>query len=461
MPPLRGVLDAQNMASSAQLSESDLLAAALESARDTKLLLLERGARHRTAEAFAALFGGATAIVVTDEITFGVAGQEVVDALRTAGQPQLDPLILPAAELYAEYSFVDQIREQLEQVDAIPIAVGAGSINDLVKLAAHQCNRPYLVVATAASMDGYTAYGASITYRGSKQTFDCPAPRGVVADLDVLAAAPPEMNASGYADLIAKVPAGADWILADALGEEPISPFPWEAVQSRLREWMQNPAGVRSGDFETIRRLSIALMMSGFAMQSALTSRPASGAEHQFSHLWDMEGHKHNGDAPSHGFKVGIGSLASIALYEAFARQMIDGVDVDGAAARWPDAMANDAEIAELFAHDELKQKAYEESRAKLVSRDAVRSQLKRLQADWPEISRRISAQLVPHAEFRDLLRDAGAPYVSESIGIDRDRLRRSYRQAYHIRRRFTILDVVRRAGLFESALEDVFSTTN
>jgi len=269
------------------------------------------------------------------------------------------------------------------------------------------------------------------------------------------------MNASGYADLIAKVPAGADWILADALEEEPISPFPWEAVQSRLREWMQNPAGVRSGDFETIRRLSIALMMSGFAMQSVLTSRPASGAEHQFSHLWDMEGHKHNGDAPSHGFKVGIGSLASIALYEAFARQMIDGVDVDGAAARWPDAMANDAEIAELFAHDELKQKAYEESRAKLVSRDAVRPQLKRLQANWPEISRRISAQLVPHAEFRDLLRDAGAPYVSESIGIDRERLRRSYRQAYHIRRRFTILDVVRRAGLFESALEDVFSNTN
>jgi glycerol-1-phosphate dehydrogenase [NAD(P)+] len=196
-------------------------------------------------------------------------------------------------------------------------------------------------------------------------------------------------------------------------------------------------------------------------MQSALTSRPASGAEHQFSHLWDMEGHKHNGQSPSHGFKVGIGSLASIALYEALARQPIETLDVDAAAQRWPDAMANDAEIAELFAHDELKQKAYEESRVKLVSRDKVRTQLERLKADWPEISRRLTAQLIPHAEFRDLLKDAGAPYVSESIGIDRDRLRRSYRQAYHIRRRFTILDVVRRAGLMDAALDDVFSTTN
>jgi glycerol-1-phosphate dehydrogenase [NAD(P)+] len=448
------------MHSTARTSESELLAAALQSARDTRLLTLEAGARRRAAAAFTTLFGSATALVIADEQTFAIAGRDVFDALRGAGVPQVEPFVLPAAGLYAEYSFVERIRDQLQACDAIPIAVGAGAINDLVKLAAHQCERPYLAVATAASMDGYTAYGASITYRGSKQTFDCPAPRGVVADLDVLAAAPPELNASGYADLVAKVPAGADWILADALGEEPISPFPWEAVQSRLREWMQNPAGVRSGDFETVRRLSIALMMSGFAMQSALTSRPASGAEHQFSHLWDMEGHKHNGDAPSHGFKVGIGSLASIALYEAFARQMIDGVDVDGAAAGWPDAMANDAEIAALFAHDELKQKALEESGVKLVSRDAVRAQLQKLQASWPELARRLSAQLVPHAEFRDMLREAGAPYVSESIGIDRDRLRRSYRQAYHIRRRFTILDVVRRAGLMETALDDVFSSS-
>ena len=449
------------MLTNARLDESDLLAAALRSARDTRLLTLERAARHRTAEAFAALFSGATALVIADENTFAVAGRDVVDSLRSAGQPQLEPLVLPAAGLYAEYSFVDQIRDHLKTVDAIPIAVGAGSINDLVKLAAHQCDRPYLAVATAASMDGYTAYGASITYRGSKQTFDCPAPKGVIADLDVMAAAPPVMNASGYADLIAKIPAGSDWILADALGEEPISQFPWDAVQAHLRDWMQNPAGVRTGDFETIRRLSIALMMSGFAMQSALTSRPASGAEHQFSHLWDMEGHKHNGQSPSHGFKVGIGSLASIALYEALARQPIETLDVDAAVKRWPDAMANDAEIAELFAHDEMKQKAYEESRVKLVSREVVRAQLERLKADWPEISRRLTAQLIPHAEFRDLLKDAGAPYVSESIGIDRDRLRRSYRQAYHIRRRFTILDVARRAGLMEAALDDVFSTSN
>ena len=82
---------------------------------------------------------------------------------------------------------------------------------------------------------------------GSKQTFDCPAPRAVVADLDVIADAPPGMNASGYADLLAKGVAGADWILADAAGEEPIDPAAWATVQEFLPSWVDSPARVARG----------------------------------------------------------------------------------------------------------------------------------------------------------------------------------------------------------------------
>ena len=62
------------------------------------------------------------------------------------------------------------------------------------------------------------------------------------------------------------------------------------------------------------------LMITGFAMQAACSSRPVSGAEHQFSHLWDMEHHTHNGITPSHGFKVGVGSLAICLAVRARAR---------------------------------------------------------------------------------------------------------------------------------------------
>jgi hypothetical protein len=102
-------------------------------------------------------------------------------------------------------------------------------------------------VATAASMDGYTAFGASITFQGAKQTFNCPAPRAVVADIDIIRRTPPEMTASDYADLSAKLTAGADWILADALGVEPIDSRAWAIVQSGLRDSLADPAGARAG----------------------------------------------------------------------------------------------------------------------------------------------------------------------------------------------------------------------
>jgi glycerol-1-phosphate dehydrogenase [NAD(P)+] len=444
--------------SSPATAEQALLDRALAAASDTRLLVLEPTARFQTPAAFTALFGNAPAIVIADDKSFAAAGRDVVDALRGAGVVCREPIVLPADKLYAEYAYIDQLRPQIESQEGVPVAVGAGTINDLVKLAAHLCGRPYLVVATAASMDGYTAYGASITYHGSKQTFDCPAPRGVLADLDVIAAAPEGLNASGYADLAAKCPAGADWILADFLGEESIDGAAWSTVQSQLRYWMADPAGVRRRDLEALRRVTTALMMTGFAMQAARTSRCASGAEHQFSHLWDMEHHAVVGVAPSHGFKVGIGSLASTALYETLAEMNIEQLDVERAVAHWPDAAANEAEIAALFAHDELAAKAREESAIKLVDRDALRVQLQRLARGWPELHRRLAAQLFPWAELRDMLAAAGCPVDSAAIGISPDRLRRSYRQAYHIRRRFTVLDLAKRTGLMEPALERIFS---
>ncbi len=96
-------------------------------------------------------------------------------------------------------------------------------------------------------MDGYTAYGASITYQGAKQTFSCPAPQAILADIEIIRQAPPLMTAAGYADLFAKVPAGADWILADALGIEPIDEKAWSIVQDGLKDALADPKGAREG----------------------------------------------------------------------------------------------------------------------------------------------------------------------------------------------------------------------
>jgi glycerol-1-phosphate dehydrogenase [NAD(P)+] len=431
---------------------------ALESARETRALVVRSGALSEVAQVFAEQFPGRKAVVIADERTTRVAGAAVAESLRGHGMEGREPFVFRDPDLYAEFRFVEDLDGFLREHDAIPIAVGSGTINDLTKLSAHRTGRAgYMCVATAASMDGYTAFGASITFQGAKQTFECPAPRAVVADLEVIRNAPPEMTASGYADLAAKITAGADWILADALGVEPIEPRAWSIVQGSLRDSLSDPAGARAGEARAIGPLVKGLMLGGFAMQWSKSSRPASGAEHQFSHLWDMEHHIHQGAAPSHGFKVGVATLAITRLYEALLDLDLSSLDVDACVAAWPDVAAAEAEVVRKFGGADFLDTAVKETRAKHAAADEIRAQLEQMKDSWPEIRARLVAQLMPSPELKRRLELAGAPSEPEQIGISRARLRETFGRAYYIRRRFTVLDLARRVGVFEPIPDRLF----
>lgn len=436
-------------------ADDALIRRALRSASDTRFAMIGESCRHMAGAEFVRAFGAVAAVIVADRRTFDAAGRDVRESLRGAEVAWEASVILdPSAK--AEWNRVEELTAALARVDAVPIAVGSGTINDLTKLASHRLGRPYMAVATAASMDGYTAFGASITRDGSKQTFECPAPRAVLADLEVIAAAPAGMNAWGYADLLAKFPAGSDWLIADALGEEPLNQAAWDLLQPRLPHWLTPPPpGARPA--ERVRGLTHGLLLSGFAMQAARSSRPASGAEHQFSHLWDMEGHTHLGVAPSHGFKVGVGTLASLAFHDLLAKVDPAAVDVEAAVAAWPDLETELARVDRLFGSGPLAEKAREETRAKHPTREALRAQLTRLREVGPALWRKLAKWHMALPFATRLLAEAGCPTTPEAIGIERARMRRSFGQAYHVRRRFTVLDLARRLGLTDAWLDRVF----
>jgi glycerol-1-phosphate dehydrogenase [NAD(P)+] len=430
---------------------------ALSAARETRCLEIGAGVAQNVPRVFHNQFGAQQAVIVADTHTFRAAGQFVANAFKAASHPMLEPFIFRAPDLHAEHRYVAELEAALKKHAAIPVAVGSGTINDLTKLAAHRTGRPYLAVATAASMDGYSAFGASIMFEGSKQTFLCPAPEAIVADLDFICAAPGEMNAWGYADLLAKVTAGADWIIAGALEVEPINPQAWGIAQGRLRENVADAAGVRARNPVAIGRLVEGLMLGGLAMQAAKSSRPASGAEHQFSHLWDMQHHTHNGHAPSHGFKVGIGTLAVAAFYERLLQHPLDELNIESCCATWPTQEQWLAKARELFGDSEIAPVAAREISAKAGDPETLRVQLLRLRSVWPALRDRLRRQLIPFATLREMLQAAGAPVEPEQIGISRERLRDSFQQAFFLRRRFTVLDLAVRAGLLDSCVDEIF----
>jgi glycerol-1-phosphate dehydrogenase [NAD(P)+] len=450
--------DEMNVPTPMNSADDRVIDRALELASHTRLVRVASGVRHQTASLFRELFGQPPALIVADNNTYRAAGSDVVDSFREAGHRCLEPFVFRRTDLHAEYSHVESLEERLAGLDAIPIAVGSGTINDLTKLATHRAGRPYLSVATAASMDGYTAFGASITYHGSKQTFDCPAPTGVLADLEVIESAPDGMNSSGYADLLAKNVAGADWIVADALGVEPIDSTAWNLMQRHLLAWIDHPDQIRATDPAATRALVVGLLVSGLAMQWTRTSRVASGADHQFSHLWDMQDHVHNGVTPSHGFKVGIGTLASSALYEYLLTQPLESLDIESLASQWPDLPSVERDIHASFDRSSLITKALEETRAKYVSASKISRQLARLKDVWPDLKSRLRQHLLSREELSDRLAAAGCPTTPQHIGIATERLRKSYRQAYYIRRRFTVLDLAMRTQLLEPALNQIFA---
>jgi glycerol-1-phosphate dehydrogenase [NAD(P)+] len=223
---------------------------------------------------------------------------------------------------------------------------------------------------------------------------------------------------------------------------------------------VSDPGGVRGRKPGAIEKLVEGLMLGGFAMQAARSSRVASGAEHMFSHMWDMQHHTHNGQAPSHGFKVGIGTLATTALHERLLARELEKLDVDRCCAAWPDEESWVARGRELAGDGDVAEVAAREMRAKHCSPAQLGEQLRALKAAWPKLRERLQAQLLPLATLRRMLQDAGAPTEPEQIGITRERLRRTYWQASCIRRRFTVLDLAVRTGLLDSCLDEIFGPT-
>ncbi len=433
--------------------------AALRSVHDTRTLDIRRGALADVGQVLREAFDDRAGFVVADERTFAAAGADVVERLRAVGRSAGEPLVFPGTPApYPDAAHLERVEQAFASVDAVPVVVGAGTLNDLTKLAAHRLGRPYLCVATAASMDGYTSFGAIVTQDGFKRTIGCPAPRAVIADLDVLAAAPTELNAAGYGDLLGKVTAGADWLLADALGLEPIDPGAWALVQPPLRSWLERPDTLREGDPDALERLFEGLTLVGIAMQLASSSRPASGAEHRFSHLWEMEALDAGHAAFAHGFKVGVGAIATAALYERLLTRDLRSLDVDAAVRAWPARDALEASVRAMHANPVVADNAVSETMAKYVEADALRTRLVRLRDVWGDLREALAAQLLPAASLRRMLAAAGAPTHPSHIGVDAARFRAAHAAARTIRARYTVLDLLFETGLHAEVVDEVLA---
>jgi glycerol-1-phosphate dehydrogenase [NAD(P)+] len=434
---------------------------ALQAASDTKEFLLGSGYRYKAPEIFQKHFRGSKAVVIADEITFEVAGKCVHEHLQLVNVPVINPFVFPGRPmLHADYVHIEKLREFLKGTEAIPIAVGSGTINDIVKRASYEAERRYMVVATAASVDGYSSYGAAIQREGFKKTLECSAPLAIVADSDILRNAPAEMTAAGYADLVSKITAGADWLIADLVGAELLDPLIWNMVQPDLRKWIGSPEKLKEGDAQAFEFLFEGLTMSGFAMQAMHNSRPASGSDHLLSHIWEMQNLQDVSGLPiSHGFKVSIGTLASTALMETVFSKDMTPLDINPVCARWKSWEEREAEIQTVFHNTPIVDRVISESKAKYVTADQLQERLHFLVTHWKDLKQKVLKHLIPYPELRDMLLAADCPVKPEQINLSRKQVRDTFFQAQMIRTRYTILDLAYELGWLNECVDEIMAS--
>lgn len=422
---------------------------------EQKQYLISQGALASTVALYATVWGARTPILIADRNTWPLVGKKVFEMFHSAGYTNSKKYIFPdEQDVYADYKHVEMVRELLEGNDCIGVAIGSGTINDLVKLASYESGKSYMIVPTAPSVDGYTAISAAITVDGFKKTIPCSQAQVMVADEGLLSSAPYEMIASGYGDLAAKIPAGADWIIADRLGIETIMPEAWALSQDKLRQRIEDPDAIANRDGAAIINLFMGLVDVGFAMHVYQDSRPASGAEHLMSHVWEMAHLSINGSPVSHGFKVALGTLASTAIMTELIKLTHEDLQKAFSLERshtWSDRLQD---IEFLLAGDPTKDETIKAAKAKFLEHEALQERRSHLLFIWEDLKEDISTQIIPFEQLKKMFRLAQCPCEPVDIGLSKDMFLHGLRKAQLIRTRYTVLDLAYETGLFEDIID-------
>ncbi|MFB6121382.1 MAG: NAD(P)-dependent glycerol-1-phosphate dehydrogenase [Halobacteriaceae archaeon] len=240
-------------------------------------------------------------LVVTSPTPDEVAAQRIVAAFADRGEEATKVIIEEAT-----FSAVQRVIEQAEAADpGLIVGVGGGKVIDVAKMAGDELGLGFVSVPTAASHDGIVSGRASVPEGDTRHSVAADPPLAVVGDTGVIANAPWELTTAGCADIISNATAVKDWRLAHRLKGATYSEYAG-ALSEMTAEMLVDRAGdIHPGLEESAWLVVKALVSSGVAMSIAGSSRPASGAEHLFSHQLDRV-------APGkalHGHQVGVGAI--------------------------------------------------------------------------------------------------------------------------------------------------------
>jgi len=381
--------------------------------------------------------------ILADARTWEVAGRTVADRLERASW-RCHIVIVPDEDGHTpvcDDQTFERLRSEWLPVDGA-LAVGTGVVNDLTKWLAFDRGIPFAVVATAATMNGFTSANVAPAIRGVKTLIKAEAPVFAAAVPSIIAAAPFELTTAGLGDAIAKPISTADWLMNHLFNGEHFCPVAGSLIDALEPFYLDHPEHLRDKRPQALEALFKALCFSGVAMTVIGTSAPASGGEHLLSHTLDMMSSVDGRPHDLHGRQVSLGTIVAAVLYERVLQITTPkpmpqpGLDE----AFW--GIRADSVREQYMA----KQPVLERMAAKMKDRGT-----------WEEFRRRCGPLVRRPQQIKDCLQKAGAAHVAGDLGCSRDRVRTAMLHMHEIRKRPTVVDLAWLLGILPDAVDDIF----
>lgn len=413
-------------------------------------LKIGRGAVESVPEMLAAM-GKKRPFVVCDQNTYEVAGRRVCEILDRAGVEH-GLYVIPGKRISpAEWEVGSALMHYDPRCDML-LGVGSGVVNDTCKVLAHAIGVPSAIVGTAPSMDGYASNSSSMEVNHVKVSLYNHAPVGILLDSEILAQAPMRMLWAGLGDMVAKYIAVCEWRISHIVTGEFYCESIAQMMRSALKKIVDASDGITKRDPDAIQSIAEGLVVAGMAMAYAEISRPASGLEHYFSHMWEMMALERGVPYDLHGIQVGVGTVLSMKLYRKIRQIQPDRAKAEAHMKAFNRADW-EAQVRRIFGKTSDEIIAIED---KTHKNDPARhaKRLDNLVNHWDEILKIIDEELPDYDALYQTMAKTGMPMRPSEIDVPMDDVVNAFIGARDIRDKYLSCSFLWDLGLTDEFAE-------
>ena len=403
---------------------------------------------------YAKAYGAKKAFIIGDINTYPLAGDKITAMLEAEGIC-CTSYIFKERRLEPDEKAVGSLVLHYDAKSDIIISIGSGVINDISKIIAYQTNTPYVIVASAAFMDGYAAGSSSMAIDGVKVTVPAKSPDVIIGDINILNGAPIHMAKAGLGDMLAKYVSICEWRLSNLINGEYYCEEVAEFTRQSLRACVNGAKGLLDRNSESMKMLFEGLINCGKAMDYAGCSRPGGGVEHYFSHIWDMRGLDFGTPTSSHGMQVALGTLNTIKCYQEL-KNIIPNREKALAYAKNFD-FADWSEQLRTFVGKGAEAMIALEAKEKKYDLDKHAARLEVILEKWDDILRIIDEEIPSVEEFEAILDSIEAPKTLEAIGLDSSTLAMTLKSTKDIRDKYVLPRLLWDIGELDEVCNKVF----